>query len=336
MYNSNLKNILIDYDKKRQNAIHLAYKKKEQLYKEYPKLQNLEDEISREAIKTSKLLLSSNDVSLLDELNKKIDLLRNEKRTFLSSIGMSEIDLKPIFECSICEDTGYVTTNNFQTIMCNCLKQKLFDLEYNKSNIFNLKNQTFEQFNSTYYSSSVDEKKYNSKLSPRENIELIKKISLNFVNSFDDPNENNLLFSGSTGLGKSFLSSCIANELLKKGKTVLYQTAPVMLDTIVDYRFGKPNAPANLYENILNVDLLIIDDLGTEAMNSIKFSELFNILNTRLLNCNQKITKTIISTNLSLQNLLVNYDERIVSRIVGNFTVCYFYGDDIRFLKKIS
>ena len=104
-----------------------------------------------------------------------------------------------------------------------------------------------------------------------------------------------------------------------------------MLDSVVDYMFGK--SKDNILQNILDVDLLIIDDLGTEFMNNVKFSELFNILNTRLLNQN-KITKTIISTNLSLKNLYSNYDERIVSRLIGNYDICYFFGDDIRLIKK--
>lgn len=134
------------------------------------------------------------------------------------------------------------------------------------------------------------------------------------------------------GFGKSFLSDCIACELLKKGKTVLYQTAPVMLDTIIDYRFNKNNADL-IYDNILNVDLLIIDDLGTESMNSMKFTELFNVINTRLLNQNNHITKTIISTNLNLQDLRSKYDERIFSRFVGCYNICRFFGDDIRYKK---
>ena len=215
--------------------------------------------------------------------------------------------------------------------MCHCLKQKLFDIEYNKSNIYNLEKQNFNNFSLDLYSTEPDEAKYNSKVSPKENIEKIKKLSLKFIENFDNENEKNLLFTGNTGLGKSFLSSCIANEILKKGKTVLYQTAPVMLDTIIDYRFGKDNSSKDIYDNLLNVDLLIIDDLGTECMNTMKFSELFNIINARLLNSNNKVTKTIISTNLSLQNLFSTYDERIVSRIVGNYNICYFFGDDIRF-----
>ena len=148
-----------------------------------------------------------------------------------------------------------------------------------------------------------------------------------------DINEKNLLFTGNTGLGKTFLSECIANEMLKKGKNVLYQTAPVMLDTVINYRFGKDDG--TIYKNLLDVDLLIIDDLGTETMNSMKFTELFNIINTRLLNQNNKITKTIISTNLNIQDMFKNYDERIVSRLIGNYNICRFYGDDIRLLKRM-
>ena len=333
MNNSNLKKLLIEYDKKRMQAILDSEHRKELLYKETPRLEEIDSLLRTEAIKTSKLLISNKDSSLLDNLNKKIEELKKEKIKILNSLGKDENYLKPIYECSICNDTGYIT-DNFSSTMCNCLKQKLFDIEYNKSNIFNLKNQNFENFSSTVYSENVDEQKYNSKLSPRQNIELIKKISMSFINNFDNPNEKNLLFTGNTGLGKTFLSSCIANELLKKGKTVLYQTAPVMLDTIIDYRFGKENSSKDIYENILNVDLLIIDDLGTECMNNMKFSEFFNIINTRLLNSNNKVIKTIISTNLSLENLFANYDERIVSRFIGNYNICYFFGDDIRFKNK--
>ena len=155
-----------------------------------------------------------------------------------------------------------------------------------------------------------------------------------FIENFDDPTENNLLFCGNSGLGKTFISSCIANELIKKGKTVLYQTAPVMLDNIIDYKFGKTNN--NIVSTINSVDLLIIDDLGTETKNNLKITELFNIINSRLLNQNNTITKTIISTNLSLQELYNNYDERILSRIIGNYEACYFFGDDIRIKKKMS
>ena len=288
--------------------------------------------ILEESRKNNISIFNKNSREKLDELNNNIKKIKEEKNKILKSLNISDDYFLPKYECKICKDTGYITKNS-QTEMCPCLKQKLFDMEYNKSNIYNLKNQNFENFALNLYSDDINPEKYKSKISPRENIILIKGICLSFIENFDDPNEKNLLFTGNTGLGKTFLSSCIANELIKKGKTILYQTAPVMLDTVIDYRFNKQNCSPDIYYNILNADLLIIDDLGTEAMNNIKFTELFNIINTRLLNQN-KTTKTIISTNLSLQNLFSNYDERIVSRIVGNYNICYFFGDDIRFKKK--
>ena len=147
-------------------------------------------------------------------------------------------------------------------------------------------------------------------------------------------NDAVFVLRGYAGTGKTFLSNCIANELLKKGKTVLYQTAPVMFNTIIDARFNKNNV-SEIIDNILNVDLLIIDDLGTETMNSMLFTELFTIINTRLLNQNNHITKTIISSNLDLKSIYSIYNERIGSRLIGYYNICKFIGDDIR-IKSIK
>lgn len=131
------------------------------------------------------------------------------------------------------------------------------------------------------------------------------------------------------------MSNCIARDLLQSGKTVLYQTAPVLLENVIDYKMNKfkSSYSDNIYNSILNVDLLIIDDLGTESLNSMKLSELFTILNTRILNLNNKITKTIISTNLSIKDIFNTYEERIGSRIAGFYDIYYFFGDDLRFKK---
>ena len=128
------------------------------------------------------------------------------------------------------------------------------------------------------------------------------------------------------------MSNCIANELLKKGKTVLYQTSPVLLESVIDYKMSKNKSSLdNIYNSVLNCDLLIIDDLGTERLNSMKLSELFTILNTRILNLNNKITKTIISTNLDLNDIFRIYEERIGSRIIGYYDIYRFFGEDLRF-----
>ena len=131
------------------------------------------------------------------------------------------------------------------------------------------------------------------------------------------------------------MSNCIARELLKKGKTVLYQTAPVLLDTVIDCKLNKQkNYKEDIFKSVLETDLLIIDDLGTESLNSMKLSELFNIINTRILNLNQKITKTIISTNLNIKDIFNIYEERIGSRIAGYYDIYCFFGDDLRFKNR--
>ncbi len=135
--------------------------------------------------------------------------------------------------------------------------------------------------------------------------------------------------------GKTFMSNCIATELLKNGKTVLYQTAPVLLESVIDFKFGKTkNNGENLIKSVLETDLLIIDDLGTETINSLKLSELFTIINTRILNFNNHITKTIISTNLNMNDIFAIYQDRIGSRIAGFYDIYYFFGEDLRLKKR--
>jgi DNA replication protein DnaC len=127
------------------------------------------------------------------------------------------------------------------------------------------------------------------------------------------------------------MSNCIASELLQKGKTVLYQTAPVLLESVIDFKFGKNKSVSeNLIQSVLEADLLIIDDLGTETVNSLKLSELFTIINSRILNLNNHITKTIISTNLNMNDIFSIYQDRIGSRIAGYYDIYYFFGEDLR------
>lgn len=329
MNNPDLKNLLKIYEQKRLTAQKDYEEKIEAFYKENSNLSKLVDQINQTAISLSKAILlnNSNNISVLQ---KKLDSLKQEKEELLHSLKIADSFWHPNYECKKCNDTGYLVSDN--NIMCTCLKQKLIDLQYNKSNISRLENENFDTFNLNVFSDIADEKKYNSNLSPRENMKQVKDISIHFIKNFDQPDEKNLLFTGNTGLGKTFLSNCIANEILQSGKTVLYQTAPVLFDAIVDYRFGKTDN--FIYQNILNADLLIIDDLGTENLNSIKFTELFNVINTRLLNQNHHVTKTIISTNLSLNNLFNTYDERIFSRLAGYYNICRFYGDDLRLQKN--
>lgn len=330
MSNEILNNILKEYEQKKTKAELDAINRKEKLYLTIPRLQEIEDELNKFAIQTTKNIINGNK-NEIDLLNKKIKKLKNEKLQILNSKGIDLGYLKPYYECTKCNDTGYLTTNN-KTEMCNCLKQKLLNVTFNNSNLSNLDKENFKKFNELMYSDEVDIAKYKYNISPRKNILNIKEKAIEFIDNFDNPEYKNLLFTGNSGLGKTFMTNCIAREILKKGKTVLYQTAPVLLENVINYKMSKNKDNLfNFYNSVLESDLLIIDDLGTESQNSMKLSELFTIINTRLLNQNNKITKTIISTNLGIKEIFNFYEERIGSRIAGYYDIYYFFGDDIRF-----
>ncbi len=328
MDNTFLKQLLTEYDSKRTKALTDLENRKNKLMESSSEYFKLEQELHSLSIESIKSILTLSPKEKEDKillLEKKTKLISSKKDDLLKRLNLPSDYLLPHFECSLCQDTGF-----YQNSLCSCIKQRMFDLAYNKANIGNIDYENFTNFNFNLYSNQPNPSLYNSQLSPRDNIKKIYDISKKFIDNFEKAEEKNLMFLGPTGLGKTFLSNCIAKSILELGKTVLYQTAPVMLDEIIKEKFQNSS---QLLDNILGVDLLIIDDLGTETMNNLKFTELFNIINTRLLNQNHKITKTIISTNLNIKDIFEVYDERIGSRIVGNYNLCRFFGDDIR-LKK--
>lgn len=333
MNNSILNDLLKEYEQKRLEYSRDAEKRKKELYLSNPKLQEIDDKLSNISINTAKAILKNNSSEYLNNLKKEIENLKSEKANILKSINIPDNYLSIKYDCDICKDTGYVFENG-KSSMCNCLKQKIYNLEYNQKNTNNIDDQTFDNFNINLFSDEVNEKKYSSSISPRENISDIKNAIEDFILNFENSETKNLIFSGGTGLGKTFLSNCIVNEILKKGKTVMYQTSPVMLENLISDLFLKPENQSGISNNLLTVDLLVIDDLGTETMNSMKFTELYKVINTRLLNQNGKSLKTIISTNLDLKGLFNTYDERLVSRFVGYYDIYRFYGDDIRLKKQ--
>lgn len=331
-----LSSLLLEYDQKKRRAELDLEKRKQELYLRLPRLQEIDTELNNFAINTAKNILKGSSNSLND-LNIKVTELKKEKEKILRENNIPNSFLKPNYNCNICKDTGYIQAETSASSICCCLKQKLLDISYNKSNISNLCKENFDTFRPEIFSDTVEPKKYKINISPRQNMIAIRDKCLEFIENFDNTETHNLLFTGNTGLGKTFMSNCIANELIKKGKNVLYQTAPVLLETVIDNKMNKykTSSQDNFYNNVLEADLLIIDDLGTECLNSMKLSELFTILNTRLLNLNNKVTKTIISTNLNINNVFKSYEERIGSRIVGFYDIYYFFGDDLRFkLKK--
>ena len=320
-----------EYELKRTEADRQYEIQINKVYEDNPDLSKIDSEIRALGIKASKLSILQKDKSnksKISELLNQIEELKEKKNKIIKKTGVA---LEPKYNCDKCHDTGYIT-RNFVTERCSCMKQKLIDISFNKSNLLNLGKDTFEKFDYTLFSDKANTDKYAVNISPRENIKKIYKISKDFVDNFEKDDTQNLLFIGSTGTGKTFLSSCIANEIIKKGYTVLYQTTPILLDSIFEYKYNDDNKISReLYNNIYNANLLIIDDLGTENSTPAKFAELFAIINERLKNPK---TKTVISSNFDLDKLSKFYDSRLVSRFIGNYKICKFFGEDLRLNKK--
>ena len=204
MANDILISLLKEYDQKRLKAEHDLEIRKQNLYNLIPRLKEIDNELNKSAIATAKDILNSDDkakdTSLLNSLNDNIAKLKKEKENILKQNGYNLDYLEPNYECKLCNDTGYVTDSNFNTVMCSCLKQRLLDASFNKSNMYNIKTENFNSFNANLYSDKADPKKYRFEISPKENILNIKKRCEYFIENFDDPNNKNLLFTGSTGL----------------------------------------------------------------------------------------------------------------------------------------
>lgn len=200
MSHSTLKQLLKEYEQKRSFALSDLENRKEELYRSCPRLQEIDTNLNQFAFHTVKSILSStNKSSSLEDLKSKIASLKLEKNAILKDLKLDDSFFLPHFDCTKCEDTGYVKENDHYEL-CSCIKQKLFDMDYNQSNISNLRNHTFDQFLLDAYSTQINEDLYHSNLSPRDNIQNIKEIAFSFITHFHDFEEKNLLFTGNTGL----------------------------------------------------------------------------------------------------------------------------------------
>lgn len=194
-----LNSLLKEYEQKKIKAELDLEKRKSDLYKKIPKLQEIDDKINSLSIKTAKELLVNNSDSL-EQLKKDVEQLKFLKSCVLAENNIDSTYLKPFYNCSLCKDTGYITDSNYRSSMCSCLKQRLLDISFNKSNMSNLDKENFDNFNENIFSDDVDIAKYRFNISPRTNIKNIKQKCIEFVENFDSPDSKNLLFTGNTGL----------------------------------------------------------------------------------------------------------------------------------------
>ncbi len=326
--NDKYNQILRDYDSRRFKNKHALDKRIEEAYALIPELKTLEEEIISLSARSGRMALRGDESALL-ELKDKSAALKDCQTRLLAEHGLPADYLEMQYHCNKCKDTGYIGNDK-----CSCFKQAISDLMYSDSNIRSiLATENFSKFSFRYYSDDyIDE---TIGLSPLTNMQKVVAGCKSFIRHFDKKRDN-LLLLGNTGVGKTFLANCIARELLDKGHTVIYLTSFRLFDILEKYKFGKDEdstyEAANQFEYILDCDLLIIDDLGTELNNAFTNSQLYLIINERLL----RHKSTVISTNLSLNNINTSYGERIFSRIVSSYQVHRIVGEDIRLHKAVS
>lgn len=324
--NAQYNTIMRAYDSKQANHRALLEKRQAEIGQTIPAYNTLRTQIIETSMQYARLALQL-DASPVDfaQLRKKNEELARKKEALLLANGYPANYLSPIYDCPDCKDTGMIDNKR-----CHCFNQAIVDLLYTQSNLSTiLQKENFSTFSFDYYNNTIVDPK--SKLTSRQNMENIYRTCQAFVQNFDKKFEN-LLFYGNAGLGKTFLSHCIAKELLGTAHTILYLTSYELFEILGKSIHEEDTMQPTSSEHILNCDLLIIDDLGTELMTSFTMSRLSVCINERFLNHRS----TIISTNLGISELSTLYGERNWSRILSSYSLLRFFGEDIRLKKKVK
>ena len=253
--------------------------------------------------------------------------LQRERAVLLGALGLPEdaLDDKPA--CPLCGDTGWRGAK-----MCTCLKKLCAQEQIAElSKLLDLGEQSFDTFRIDYYSQTPWPGRG---ASPRENMELVYEVCLNYAQKFGRFYFKNLFLSGPPGLGKTFLSACIARAVSEEGFSVVYDTAGNIFAQFETRKFQRDSDDGREARDetrrYLNCDLLILDDLGSELTTQFTQSVLYELINARLVAGRH----TVISSNLSMEEAARRYSPQIASRLEGEYHVLHFFGEDIRLLKK--
>ena len=300
-------------ERERENEAHRAA-----AYERYPRLREIDRELQQSMAELAIAFLKKDSEEALGAIRTRNQTLQAERNWILEAGEFEDGYLDDTPVCTRCGGTGYDGSQ-----MCSCLRE-LCRQEQKKelTSLLGSGRESFDTFRLDVYSDA-----YDSKLgtSPRElmrsNLNICKKYAAGFSAA-----SGSLLFSGATGLGKTFLSACIARQIADRGFSVMYETAIRLFGDFETEKFGAQGGDGSLTRKYFDCDLLIIDDLGTEMTTQFTVSALYSVLNTRMM----EGKPILISTNLLPEALETRYSPQIASRIVGTFRLIKFAGDDLR------
>ena len=320
--NSQYEAIIKRYEDTRDSNRYALEARKEEVYSSVAGYRELADSVSTLSVASARRMLDG-DEDALNELHVKLAEISERQKKLLAAAGYPSDYLEMAYTCPDCRDTGYIASPGANGLKekCHCFRQQEIAILYEQSHIQDLiQKENFTTLSNRYYQGE-DLRHFNAA------VDFSRKFVQNFKQDY-----HNLFFYGTVGTGKSFLSGCIANELLKQGCSVIYFSASALFDTLARYAFDArlKEEQHDFCEDIYGCDLLIIDDLGTEVTNNFVSSQLFVCLNERHL----RRKAVIISTNLALEEFRDRYSDRIFSRITSNFTLRKLTGPDIRIYKK--
>lgn len=313
--NSQYESIINRYEQNRLTAHKILEDRKKEVFVKIPEYKAVCDEIVSVSIQKAREAVSGNDASV-EELAEIIDSLVTKKKLLLTKHGYRVDYLDSFYFCPDCKDTGFINGEK-----CSCFKQAELDLLYDQLNLQDsIRKDTFDSISYDFCSGEDLTRLTNT-----------VNVCKDLVDTFEKKHKS-ILFFGTVGTGKTFLSNCIVNALIGQGYSCIYFTSTNLFERLSEYKFQKNDKDylPNPMDDICGCDLLIIDDLGTELTNSFVQSELFCVLESRLSNHKS----TIISTNFDLKDIKERYDDRIFSRIYSNFEMCRLSGEDIRIINK--
>ena len=295
-----------------------------EVFEKVPQVEALTDEITATMAQAGRRMVMG-DSDGAAAMKREAAMLKEQKIMYMKRNGYPEDYMEMHYRCKDCKDTGYSDGKK-----CHCFKRMEIEILYDQSNIRDvLARENFDTLSLEYYDRErIDEK---TGMTVLEYMMMIIEECKEYVRNFGEE-KGSILFTGSTGCGKTFLSNCIARELIQRGFSVVYLTATDMFDILSDSRFGNRDEEEarDRAAYILDCDLLIIDDLGTELINTFTASQLFYCVNERL---NRK-KGTIISTNLALNRMQDEFTERVTSRIMSQYRIFPLLGDDLRFVRR--